>query len=278
MSRLGGGIGTRGPGETKLETDRRRIANRIAKMKKELEKIGRHRKEQRKARLKTQLPVISLVGYTNAGKSSLMNVLTGSDIAIENQLFTTLDPTTRKIKLPDGRSSLLSDTVGFIRDMPEDIKTAFRATLEEIGMSNLILHVVDASCHDRDQKMRAVQEVLDELDVMETQIITVFNKSDLLPHAEKLAGGLLRRFAPSCVVSAETGDGIEDLLGEIVRSRKSRLLHLLLPLEEGKLRAKIHREGFVMSENFLADGVEVECEVPAYLRRVVEPYIREAVE
>lgn len=185
LSRLGGGIGTRGPGETKLETDRRHIRNRISDLKRQLDEVVRHRKLHRERRRKSGVFQVALVGYTNAGKSTLLRQLTAADVYVENQLFATLDPTSRTLELPNGKEIVLTDTVGFIQNLPHDLIASFRATLEEANEADLILHVVDSSVEMRDEQMKVVHEVLEELGAHGKEMITVFNKIDLLPAGER---------------------------------------------------------------------------------------------
>ncbi|WP_438445757.1 GTPase HflX [Gorillibacterium sp. sgz5001074] len=197
LSRLGGGIGTRGPGETKLETDRRHIRNRISDLKRQLEEVVRHRKLHRERRRKSGVFQVALVGYTNAGKSTLLRQLTSADVYVENQLFATLDPTSRTLELPNGKEIVLTDTVGFIQNLPHDLIAAFRATLEEANEADLILHVVDSSIEMRDEQMKVVHQVLEELGAHGKEMVTVFNKIDLLPPEER------------DLLTAESGDSIK---------------------------------------------------------------------
>lgn len=219
LSRLTGGIGGRGPGETKLEIDRRRARDRIARLQKEVKNIRRKRGERRKRRVSRGLPIVTLVGYTNAGKSSLLNRLTKSTVAAGSRMFETLDPTSRRLRVPVEREVLLADTVGFIRDLPPELIEAFRATLEEIETSTLILHVVDASQAESRDRMDSVARILTELELDEIPQITVFNKSDLL--AERQRSELAQR-PNSLVVSAKTGLGTEALVEQIGRLLKEQ--------------------------------------------------------
>jgi GTP-binding protein HflX len=214
LSRLGGGIGTRGPGETKLEVDRRRIRKRISVLRKELEEIAKRRGLQRSTRSKSGLPLVSLVGYTNAGKSTLFNALTNSEVFVEDKLFATLDPTIRRRYLPSGKFILLADTVGFIRKLPHELIAAFRATLEEAANSDLLIHVVDASHPGKDEHCEAVEEVLNTLGISDKPIITCLNKIDLIPGS--MERERIRLDHPGAVlVSAETGEGLDELLHAI---------------------------------------------------------------
>ncbi len=207
MSRLMGGIGGRGPGETKLEVDRRRVKQRIGSLERELKGLQKGRRERRKKRGRAQIPVVSIIGYTNAGKSTLLNRLTGSDVLAEDRLFATLDPTTRKIRLPGGTQVLFADTVGFIRNMPADIKTAFKSTLEELEDASLFLHVVDASSPYRREETRAVEEILEEMGLSEVPRIVLFNKIDIAPaHIPEMPGA-----CRALKISAAKGAGLQEM-------------------------------------------------------------------
>jgi len=231
LSRLGGGIGTRGPGETQLEVDRRRIRRRILKIEQELEKVRRHRALLRRHRQKQGLPTAALVGYTNAGKSSLLNALTHAELPVADKLFATLDPTLRKVILPGGRAVLLSDTVGFIRKLPHQLVAAFKASLEEVQVSDLLVHVIDIS-HPRWQSQeQGVIAVLEELGVAAKPLINVYNKVDKLPHLEAVA--FLSRRPRSVVTSAKTGAGLTEL--------KTAIAETLNSLEEATVRRRAGR-------------------------------------
>lgn len=213
MSRLGGGIGTRGPGETKLESDRRRIRQRISELKAEIEKISRERSLKREKRRGSQIPVAAIVGYTNAGKSTLLNALTHAGVLVENKLFATLDPTTRRLYLPSGQTILVTDTVGFIKKLPHQLVAAFRATLEEVNEADLLLHVVDASKPRFEEQIAAVYRVLEELGSIAKPMITVFNKIDQAE--KKLVKQALKKYQPASALSALTGEGLDKLLATI---------------------------------------------------------------
>jgi GTP-binding protein HflX len=219
LSRLGGGIGTRGPGETQLEVDRRRIRRRIVKIEEELEKVRRHRALLRRHRQKRALPTAALVGYTNAGKSSLLNALTDAALPVADKFFATLDPTLRKVMVPGGRQILLSDTVGFIRKLPHQLVEAFKATLEEVQASDFLLHVIDISHPDWQNQSQAVMAVLGELGAAAKPLINVYNKLDKLPHPEAVA--FLARRPRSVVVSAHTGAGLDDLKHAMAETLKT---------------------------------------------------------
>ena len=264
LSRLGGGIGTRGPGEKKLEMDRRLIHDRIGILRAELEEVKRHREVLRQQREKTCVPVAAIVGYTNAGKSTLLNCLTGAGILAEDKLFATLDPTTRNLNLPGGQKLLLTDTVGFIRKLPHHLIEAFKSTLEEAKYSDLVLHVVDCSNPQMDMQMHVVYETLRELEIYGKTVVTVFNKTD------RLASEVLFRDVSSDYqvrISAVTGEGIQellDLLETILRSRKVYLERLYSYKEAGKLQV-IRKYGQLLKEEYGDQGIFVEAYVPAEL-------------
>lgn len=261
MSRLGGGIGTRGPGEKKLEMDRRLIKSRIAQLNRELKDVKRHREVTREQRSRNHIPVAAIVGYTNAGKSTLLNTLTGADILAEDQLFATLDPTTRERKLPSGQEILLTDTVGFINKLPHHLIDAFRSTLEEARFADLILHVVDAANEQMDQQMYTVYETLNNLGVTDKPVITVFNKQDR-PGFD----GMARDFRADAVVriSAKTGEGIQELLETIeavLRQQKIFIENLYSYREAAKIQL-IRKFGELKSEEYREDGIYVQAYVP----------------
>ena len=261
MSRLGGGIGTRGPGEKKLEMDRRLIKSRIAQLNRELKDVKRHREVTREQRSRNHIPVAAIVGYTNAGKSTLLNTLTGADILAEDQLFATLDPTTRERKLPSGQEILLTDTVGFINKLPHHLIDAFRSTLEEAKFADLLLHVVDAANEQMDQQMYTVYETLNNLGVTDKPVITVFNKQDR-PGFD----GMARDFRADAVVriSAKTGEGIQELLETIeavLRQQKIFVENLYSYREAAKIQL-IRKFGELKSEEYREDGIYVQAYVP----------------
>ena len=246
LSQQGGGIGTRGPGETKLESDRRRIGERISRLDRELEELQKTRQEQRKGRARSGLGSVAIVGYTNAGKSSLLNRLTSAGVLVENRLFATLDPTTRRLALPGGEPVLLSDTVGFVRRLPHGLIEAFKSTLEVAAMSDLLVHVVDSSAVDPNGQIAAVREILSEIGAAHVPELLVFNKADLEPDQAKR---LVYENNGSVAVSALTGAGLDELLllvGDRMRSLTT-VVELLVPYDRGDIVATVHREGEVVS-------------------------------
>lgn len=270
MSRLGGGIGTRGPGEKKLEIDRRLIKNRIAQLNRELKEVKRHREVTRDHRSRSHAPVAAIVGYTNAGKSTLLNTLTGAEILAEDKLFATLDPTTRGCKLPSGQEILLTDTVGFIRKLPHHLIEAFRSTLEEAKYADMIFHVVDASNPQMDEQMYTVYETLQNLGVTDKPIITIFNKQDRL---EKES--IVRDFKADYTVkiSAKTGAGLNDLLEAaeaLLREQKVEIEAVYEYKEAGKIQL-IRKYGELREEEYREDGIFVRAYVPTELYGQVRP-------
>ena len=262
LSRLGGGIGTRGPGEKKLEMDRRLIHERISQLKSELETVKRHRDVIRRQREKQHTPVAAIVGYTNAGKSTLLNKLTDAGILAEDKLFATLDPTTRGLELESGQQILLTDTVGFIRKLPHHLIEAFKSTLEEARYSDMILHVVDCSNPNMDMQMHVVYETLRELKVEDKTIITVFNKID-----KKTDGEYPRDLQSDyqIQISAKTGEGLDQLIStleKVLRSQKIYLERLFSYSEAGKIQT-IRKYGELISEEYQGDGIYVKAYVPA---------------
>lgn len=261
LSRLGGGIGSKGPGEKKLELDRRLIRNRIAQLSKELEEVKMHRVVQRKQRSKNLIPVVCIVGYTNAGKSTLLNRLTQAGVLEEDQLFATLDPTTRKLELESGQEIMLTDTVGFIRKIPHHLVDAFRSTLEEAKYSDLILHVVDMSNPQMDQQMEAVYETLDRLDIRDKTIITVFNKQDKVEKLQIIKDAKADR---TVRISAKKEEGFEELLQtieEILQSRK-QLIEKVYPYDQGSTLQIIRKYGQILEEEYLPEGTKIKAYIP----------------
>ena len=264
LSRLGGGIGTRGPGEKKLEIDRRLIHDRISVLKEELEDVKRHREVQRKQREGSGTLTLAIVGYTNAGKSTLLNKLTQAGILAEDKLFATLDPTTRALTLPGGEKVLLTDTVGFIRKLPHHLIDAFKSTLEEARYSDVILHVVDCSNPQMDMQMHVVYETLRQLEVQGKDIVTVFNKIDRMD-ADVTCRDPKADFRVK--ISAKTGEGLDGLLEtieNILRSRRIYLEKIFAYADAGKIQ-KIRAKGQLLSEEYTEEGVHVKAYVPAEL-------------
>lgn len=264
LSRLGGGIGTRGPGETKLEVDRRRIHERISQLKSELQDVERHRDVVRKQREQSGTLTAAIVGYTNAGKSTLLNKLTGAGILAEDKLFATLDPTTRALTLPGGEKVLLTDTVGFIRKLPHHLVEAFKSTLEEARYCDVILHVVDCSNPQMDMQMHVVYETLRRLDIKDKEIITVFNKVDR-PDADTACRDMSADYKVK--LSAKTGEGIGELLdlfAVILRNRRIYFEKVFAYRDAGRIQM-IRKSGQLLSEEYQDDGIRVKAYVPVEL-------------
>ncbi len=257
LSRLGGGIGTRGPGETKLESDRRHIRSRISEIEKNLEKVKSVRQLHLKNRISANNSLVSLIGYTNAGKSTLLNILTKASVYAEDKLFATLDPTTRKLYLPSGKQVLLTDTVGFIRKLPHQLVAAFRATLEEVVQADLLLHVIDASHEFYQEQSDAVYKVLDELGVKDKKIITVFNKVDRIP--DELFVKRLLHQENSITISAKNGIGLDKLLCLIDENLAHIFLEeeFLVPYDKSDVVAKMHSIATILHKDYLEQGVLV---------------------
>ena len=270
LSRLGGGLGTRGPGEMKLEMDRRLIKSRIAQLNRELKDVKLHREVTREQRSRNHVPVVAIVGYTNAGKSTLLNKLTGADILAEDKLFATLDPTTRGLKLPSGQEILLTDTVGFIRKLPHHLIEAFRSTLEEAKYADIILHVVDVSNPQMEQQMYTVYETLYQLGVQEKPILTAFNKQDRLEEVFTV-----RDFKADDTVkiSARTGEGLgilKEKLETVLREQKIAIEKMYSYKEAGKIQL-IRKYGELIDEEYLEEGILVKAYVPKNIYERVLP-------
>ncbi len=261
LSRLGGGIGTRGPGEKKLEMDRRLINSCVAQLNRELKEVQRHREVNRQQRKRSGIPVVAVVGYTNAGKSTLLNHLTNAEVLEEDKLFATLDPTTRILELTNNQKVLMTDTVGFIRKLPHHLIDAFRSTLEEAKYADIILHVVDASNPQMDKQMYIVYDTLRNLEVEGKKIITAFNKTDRIGQPEPLHDFRAER---TVHISAKYGDGLEDLkniLEEILREEKD-FLECTIPYRDAGVIQKIREKGELLSEEYREDGIFVRAWVP----------------
>jgi GTP-binding protein HflX len=273
LERQKGGIGMHGPGEKQLELDRRRIVERIDRFKDDLNKVRGHRAEQRRGRRRHGWALVSLVGYTNAGKSTLLNQLTGAEVMADDLLFATLDPTTRQLRLTQNQQVLLTDTVGFIRKLPHGLVDAFKATLEEVVEADLLLHVVDVSHPLVEQQIQAVQQVLTELGAHEKPLVYVLNKTDL-PEAAAMSQVLKERLQPSVVVSALKGTGMEglrDLLADQLRHRNLRM-KLRIPHAEGRLLASLRNAGTLFSVVYEDDHTVLDVAVPPRLAGACEPY------
>jgi GTP-binding protein HflX len=267
-----GGVGTRGPGETKIETDRRRIRTRMAKLRREIREMKTARDTKRQERRRHEVPSVAIAGYTNAGKSSLLNRLTGAGVLVENALFATLDPTVRRAETPDGRTYTLADTVGFVRHLPTQLVEAFRSTLEEVADADLILHVVDGSDADPEAQLAAVRSVLADVDAQNVPELVVINKAD---QADPLVLDRLRRQEKhSVVVSARTGLGLDELQLLIARElpRPSVAVDVLLPYDRGDLLSRLHDDGELLEQEHRADGTWVRALVTPALAAALAPY------
>jgi len=278
LERQKGGIGLKGPGETQLEMDRRRIQQLIRTLSKELDQVRTRRAEQRRGRRRHGWALVSLVGYTNAGKSTLLNRMAGAEIHAANQLFATLDPTTRQVELPNGQPTLITDTVGFIRKLPHHLVESFKATLEEVAESDLLLHVIDASHPQVEQQIDAVNAVLQEIDAAEKPVLCVLNKIDT-PEGERAARRLARILGRSVSVSAVTGEGISGLLDELADSLKGdkELVKLRIPLSDGRLLAQLQHSATVLEEKYEGEFAELLVRVPPSLASRCAPYRSENV-
>jgi len=285
LSRQTGGIGTRGPGETQLEVDRRRVQERIARLERELEAVRKTRAIQRESRKRHQWPVAAVVGYTNAGKSTLLNLLTGADVVTENKLFATLDPTTRSLVLPNKQRVLLTDTVGFLRKLPHTLIESFKATLEEVSEADLLIHIVDLSHQRVDEQMEAVDGVIKELDAYGKQTLIVFNKIDNLPPPSpgcgvagnrELAESYTKRFPGSVAISARTGEGVNKLVQALEDALASWRLRsrFCIPSNESALIAEIHRVGHVLELRYEGSDAVIVAHVPPDLAQKLERFAK----
>ena len=275
LSRLGGGIGTRGPGEQKLEMDRRRIRARVARLGQELEKLGRRREATRSRRRESQVPVVALMGYTNAGKTTLLNRFSGASSSARDQLFTTLDPLARRVRLPGGDTIILTDTVGFLHHLPHHLIESFKATLEEARDADLLLHVLDASHPLVAEHAEAVEEVLEQLGLQEKPRITVLNKCDRLDQAGS-AAAVQCAVKPAAALSAKTGEGLERLCALIDEQLGLLLVapsRLRVPVERVDIVASIYRSGQVLRRQELGGAVELLARVSAKLKAELEPFL-----
>ena len=264
LSRLGAGIGTRGPGETKLETDRRVIQKRIKLLSDDIEVMKRARDTARKKRSANAVPTVAIVGYTNAGKSTLLNRITGSDVLSEDKLFATLDPTTRTALLPDGQQVLFTDTVGFINKLPHNLVDAFRSTLEEAGYADIIVHVIDASDPQAEMHRRVVYDTLIDLGITDKPVITVWNKADLVD-----ADAVFRDFGAdaSVKISAKTGAGLDEFYSELARILRDRRVYIdtMIPYKNTAVVAEIRKAGQLLAEEYEEEGIHIRAYVPRAL-------------
>jgi GTP-binding protein HflX len=272
MSRLGGGIGTRGPGETKIETDRQHIRRRITKLRRDIADLGRTRRVKRAGRERSGQPQVAIAGYTNAGKSTLLNALTGADALVADQPFATLDATTRRLTLPGGRRATVSDTVGFVRQLPHELVEAFKSTLEEVALADLVLHVADASAADLGQQVAAVREVLGEIGAGRIPEVLALNKWDLVDPATRAR--LARRYGEGVPVSALAGDGLEELRERMSANLQggSSVVLLAIPHARADVIARLHREAEVMSAEAGPEVTIVEARVHLRLRSELEGF------
>ena len=273
LSRQKGGIGMRGDGESQLEVDRRRIQERIARLRRELEEVKRVRSTQRRGRQRSQWPLVSIVGYTNAGKSTLLNKLTGAEVLSEDKLFATLDPTTRRVRLPTNQNALLSDTVGFIRKLPHQLVESFKATLEEVVEADILMHVVDVSNRAAVEQIQAVDEVLKEIDGDDKPTLMVFNKVDQLPERN---GNLhwLREYDHAVAMSARTGEGMEELMAELGTMLRPirKCLHLRIPAANGAAQARVRALGQIDEEHYEGEWVHLYARIPAHAQAEFEAF------
>jgi len=267
------GVGVRGPGETQLEVDRREISQRISHLKKELEKVRAHRARHRQQRQQAGIPVVSIVGYTNAGKSTLLNTLTNADVLAANQLFATLDPTTRRLTLPGGSEVLLNDTVGFIQKLPTHLVAAFRATLEEITEADVIIHVVDITHPNVAEQAATVADTLLELGVTDAPVLVALNKIDQLANPAE-AIEQLTPYPNNLAISAITGQGLDMLLARLegILQADRQTVSLLIPYERGDLVSLLHQRAIINRETYHAQGIRLEAYIPHHLLSLVQPY------
>ena len=270
LSRQAGGIGGRGPGETKIETDRRRINDKMSKLRREIKDMKISRDTKRNERRRNNIPSVAIAGYTNAGKSSLLNRLTGADVLVENALFATLDPTVRKTESADGRIYTLVDTVGFVRHLPHQLVEAFKSTLEEVSESDLIVHLVDGAHPDPQEQLRAVRQVIDEIGGGEIAEIIAINKADIA--APEVLMELLRKESNAYAISARTGYGVETLVKAIESAlpKPKVEINVVIPFSRGDLVSAVHEQGEIISEEYLPEGTRLHAMVGGALAKKIE--------
>lgn len=270
MSRLGGGIGTRGPGETKLEYDRRRMQKRINSLKKEINNLKVHREVQRHGRKRKKIPLVSLVGYTNSGKSTLLNLLCNANVEVNNKLFVTLDTIIRRRELEGGRVILFSDTVGFIRKLPHQIVASFRSTLEEVKQADILLHIIDSNHPNMEEQIETVNKVLEEIGAKNNNILMVFNKIDLLERLE--LNRLKRKYPEGVFISALKGDGINNLFNGIIEiiDRNTVEIIVSIPYKNSNIISYLHELGEVKEEKYLEDSIKVKVLIPKHSLQKIE--------
>ena len=277
LSRQSGGIGMRGgEGDSQLEADRRKVQERIDKLRQELATVVRQRATQRAGRKRNEWPLASIVGYTNAGKSTLLNRLTGSSVLAEDILFATLDPTTRRLRLPTNQNVLISDTVGFIRKLPHDLVESFKATLEEVVEADLLLHVVDISHPKADEQITAVNTVLAELGVQDKPTLMIFNKIDRFQMNGEFAR-YRERFPQAVAISARSGEGVAELLGEVSSALRPirDFVELRIPHDKPQVMARLHEVAQVIERNYKGKSARFKARIPPHLRREFEPFIEQ---
>jgi GTP-binding protein HflX len=276
LSRQKGGIGMRGgEGETQLETDRRRVQDRIARLARDLEAVRRQRATQRNARQRNHFALASIVGYTNAGKSTLLNRLTGADVLAENELFATLDPTTRRLRLSTNQNVLLTDTVGFIRKLPHGLVEAFKATLEEVSQADLLLHVVDISHAQAAEQIQSVDAVLGEIGAEGKPTLMVFNKVDQLNGSRDVLTRFLERYPRGVAISASTGQGIPALLSELSSQLRPirQFMELAVPHDQAGVIARLHEVGQVVERDYNGETARFKARIPPHLREEFAPFL-----
>jgi GTP-binding protein HflX len=270
MSRLGGGIGTRGPGETKLEYDRRKMQKRINLLKNEINDLKVHREVQRKGRKRKKIPLVSLVGYTNSGKSTLLNLLCDANAEVNNKLFVTLDTIIRRKELEGGRVILFSDTVGFIKKLPHQLVASFRSTLEEVKQADILLHIIDSNHSNMEEQIEAVNKVLEEIGVKNNNILMVFNKIDLLERLE--LNRLKNKYPEGAFISALKGEGINNLFDKIIEiiDRNTIKIIISIPYENLNIISYLHELGEVKEEKYLKDSIIVKVVIPKHTLQKIE--------